>query len=464
MNTALLTDAKRLAYISRHEAQESGGSSSWTQGRTFSDEQDDFQATNRPSPQSSYVPLAESEGKGRVKGRRRYMTRSSFQKGYVFSRETDRGKVHVIRYRVRTAEGAWRHKAETVNSPRRKDAERLLAERLREVNRGLRLPVEITFSAFAEDQWKTYVNQNLKLSTQASHNSNLRGHLLPAFGRFRLAEISALQILAFFRDMREAGLKPKTLLNVYVLLQKMLNLAVALELISSNPIQRVPKPKVERTEKPCLTPQQVRAVTECAPERFRALFVLLYLTGLRIGEALALKWSDTDLEQSKLYVRRSLWRGNEQTPKSRSAIRAKPLLGGLKRALVEHRGLTLYQKPEDYVFANGAGHALNPDDLRKRVLYPAMEKAGIQRTVRAFGFHLFRHSAGSLMHEATGDLKQTQSFLGHSGISVTSDVYVHLQPDSAIGSMEKLEKAFFGDELCSTVLKPKIDEVSEVLN
>jgi hypothetical protein len=69
-----------------------------------------------------------------------------FQKGYVFTRATERGTVHVIRYRVRSADGKWRHKAETVNTPRRKDAERILAERLREVNRGLRLPVETTFA------------------------------------------------------------------------------------------------------------------------------------------------------------------------------------------------------------------------------------------------------------------------------------------------------------------------------
>ena len=57
------------------------------------------------------------------------------------------------------------------------------------------------------------------------------------------------------------------------------------------------------------------------------------------------------------------------------------------------------------------------------------------------------------MHEATGDLKQTQSFLGHSGIGITSDVYVHLQPDSEVQSVQKLENAYFGAELCSTVLK-----------
>jgi hypothetical protein len=139
------------------------------------------------------------------------MTRSSFQKGYVFTRETERGTVHVIRYRVRSADGKWRHKAETVNTPRRKDAERILAERLREVNRGLRLPVEITFAEYAAGHWEMYISQNLKPSTQASHRSIVKAHLLPMFGKRRLSEITPVQVMDLLKDKAAAGLKPKSL-------------------------------------------------------------------------------------------------------------------------------------------------------------------------------------------------------------------------------------------------------------
>ena len=359
------------------------------------------------------------------------MTRSSFQKGYVFPRTTEHGKVHVIRYRVRSVDGRWKHKAETVNSPRRKDAEKILAERLREVNRGLKLPVETSFEQFSGDHWETYVSQNLKPSTQASHRSNVRTHLLPAFGKLRLSEISPLQIMDLLKEKSADGLKP---------------------------------PRVERAEKPSLSPAQVKSIEDNLPEHLKALIVLLYLTGLRIGEALALKRSDVDFEHSKLYIRRSVWHGREQTPKSRKSIRAKHLLDGLKRVLQRHLELSVRREPEDYVFANGGGRPYDPDDLRKRALYPAMDRVGIKRnTAGAYGFHLFRHSAGSQMHAVTGDLKQTQGFLGHSGIGITSDVYVHLKPDSEIGSVEKLEETFFG-ELCSTVLKTGVEGKSELVN
>ncbi|MGD0214897.1 MAG: hypothetical protein ABSB87_16845 [Terriglobales bacterium] len=67
------------------------------------------------------------------------------------------------------------------------------------------------------------------------------------------------------------------------------------------------------------------------------------------------------------------------------------------------------------------------------------------------------------MQEVTGDLKQTQGFLGHSSIGITSDVYVHLQPDSEVESMKRLEEAFFS-ELCSTLLKPRVEGQKETVN
>src|SRR5712664_1544274 len=154
MNTEVLTDAKRLAYTVLH-AQRPSSSVSWTQGRPRSDEENDSRRTDQTCASSSQCALGENEGKERVTKRRTYMTRSSFQKGYVFSRETEHGKVHVIRYRVRSVDGTWKHKAETVNSPRRKDAQKILAERLREVNRGLKLPVETTFDEVSAHHWET---------------------------------------------------------------------------------------------------------------------------------------------------------------------------------------------------------------------------------------------------------------------------------------------------------------------
>ena len=378
--------------------------------------------------------------------------RKTYQKGSIQERQTRSGKVFVIRYRERTPEGKWRHRAETLHTHRLKDAEKILAEKVRPINNGVVAPSEIAFSDFVANQWTTYTEQSLKPSTKSVYESIQRKHLLPALGGLALTEITPVQVLDFLKT--KSDLRPKTRKNLYLLLQKIFNLAVNLGYLSANPVVRVPKPKVEPEEKPTLTPKQVLLIAQKMPENLRALIHLLYLTGMRSGEALGLKWSDVDFDGSKLHIRRSVWHGKEQTPKSRKSIRAKHLGEGLKQVLRRHKELALYTQPDNYVFSNGAGKSWNPDDLRKRVLYPAMQKAGIERrTARAYGFHLFRHSAGSQIHETTGDLKQTQNFLGHSGIGVTGDVYVHLRPDTEFETVQKLEESYFQNELFSTVLK-----------
>jgi hypothetical protein len=70
-------------------------------------------------------------------------------------------------------------------------------------------------------------------------------------------------------------------------------------------------------------------------------------------------------ESRKTLARRSVWRGKEQTPKSRKSIRTKHLLGGLARVLQSHRELCVRKQPEDFLFMNGAGRSYDPDDLRK---------------------------------------------------------------------------------------------------
>jgi integrase len=444
-----LTNAKRLSIQFPREKKESSSSRPGTQGWSRSDGQNNSHGAARTRTSGGESSLGEEEkreraaplGGGAMARRRK---RSSYQKGYVFPRKTANGLQHVIRFRVRKADGSFKHLAETVRSPRKKDAERVLAERLREVNRGDTLPADVTFEEFADTHWETYLQQNTKPSTRAVYKSNLKKHLLPVFGEMLLAEITAVSVMTFLAEKQQAGLSPKTLLNLYVLLQKMLNLAVDLELTRVNPMKRVPKPKVQRKEKPALTPTQLRAVIEAVPEEYRGLFVVLALTGVRIGEALGLKWRDVDTLASKLYFRRSVWHRDEQAPKTDGTVRAKHLVPALADALARHRTLSRHTGPESYVFATASGRPLDPNDVRKRVLYPAIRLAGIERTqARAFGFHLFRHSAGSLVTEATGNLKKTQSFLGHSSVAVTGDVYAHLQLDSEIETMSKLEEAIF---------------------
>jgi integrase len=88
---------------------------------------------------------------------------------------------------------------------------------------------------------------------------------------------------------------------------------------------------------------------------------------------------------------------------------------------------------------------LNPDVLRRDVLYPTLDRIGIPRNRRAAGFHTFRHSAATIVNQKTGNLKFVQKLLGHSNLSTTADVYTHTSADADRSAALALEQAIFGD-------------------
>jgi len=185
-------------------------------------------------------------------------------------------------------------------------------------------------------------------------------------------------------------------------------------------------PKCERPKKIALTAAQVARVVQCVPDEHRTMFLCLAVTGLRIGEVLALRWQDIDFQAGKLTVTNNLWRGRSVSPKTDDSSANVPLASVLIAALDGQRRKSDWTEAGDFVFSKLDGSPCDPDQLRNDVLYPSLERAGIERVRGMHGFHLFRHSAATIVEAQTGSLKLTQGFLRHSNISTTGDIYVHV--------------------------------------
>jgi integrase len=164
------------------------------------------------------------------------------------------------------------------------------------------------------------------------------------------------------------------------------------------------------------------------PDKHIPVCAVIAILGLRIGEALAIKWNRLDLDKRILTVDQAFSRGVLTTPKTKASFRKIYLPEPLVIILSWHRQHSVFTEGDDFVFCREDGDALNHDSLRKTVLYKAMDKAGIQREKFNHGFHLFRHSAITMLYRLTGDLKRAQGFARHSRISTTADTYVHSDP------------------------------------
>ncbi len=180
------------------------------------------------------------------------------------------------------------------------------------------------------------------------------------------------------------------------------------------------------------------AVTRTAEVRLHALFHVAGLVGLRRGELCALCWSDLDLDEGTLTVRRSRvqvgWAVVEGEPKSVSSARTVALEPGTVSVLREHRKRQAAERlawgagyrDHDLLFARENGAPLHPASVTRRFGQLVGEA-----DLPPIGLHGLRHGAASLMLAAGVPMKVVQETLGHSMMSVTSDTYSSVFPSVA---------------------------------
>ena len=182
-----------------------------------------------------------------------------------------------------------------------------------------------------------------------------------------------------------------------------------------------------------LTGDQLAAFLLVVDPRWRLLFELLAATGLRISEAVALRWGDLRLDgDACVRVRRAYVRGAYGPPKSRHGYRDVPLGFELVRALRERRAGSEWPGDRDLVFPSLAGTVMDQGNLASRALKPAAEEAGVPWAA----FHAFRHYCASALIADGRNIVQVSRWLGHHSPSFTLDVYAHLMDEGVGGPLE----------------------------
>jgi integrase len=156
-----------------------------------------------------------------------------------------------------------------------------------------------------------------------------------------------------------------------------------------------------------LTEAQLATLLTVVPAHHRLLFELLAATGLRISEAIALRWGDLTLDGAApaVHVRRAYVKGTFKPPKSSHGRRAVPIDFALVRKLRQARG---DRSERELVFTDGAGNPLQYPNLHRRVLKPAAEEAGVPW----MGFHTLRHTCASRLFAQGRNAVQVQRWLG----------------------------------------------------
>jgi integrase len=254
------------------------------------------------------------------------------------------------------------------------------------------------------------------------------GGAVAFFGRMQLAAIEPRDLKDYARHVAARGVSANTVRLALAPVKALLATAHDDGLIRANPaagLRLALGRNAEHEEVPvkALTEEELDKLLNALPAEWRLLFDFLAATGLRIGEAIALRWQDIDLSRRRVHVRRRFYRGTFASPKSKYGRRDVPLTSRLAQEL-ELRWM-LEDNVEGLVFPSLRGTVLDSANVMRRVLKPAALTAGVPWA----GFHTFRHTAATMLFRRGLNAKQVQLWLGHHSAAFTLDTYVHLLPD-----------------------------------
>ncbi len=369
--------------------------------------------------------------------------------GHVFRVQGKRGPRWYAKYRlpdgrqVQKALGpVWAQRGRPADGYfTKRTAEAWLRDVLDQAHKGTLPGMVRTGATFADAaaEWLRYVEQERgrKASTLADYRSVVRAHFLPAFGDQPLERITGETIEQWLTvQLREGELSRRSLQKMVILLNGIFRRARKVWKLPQNPVADIERlPVSKRTDIEFYSPEEVQALVRASgDEQDGALFLTAAMTGLRMGELLALRWRDVDFATPTVRVTASYTAGTLGTPKS-GLGRAVPLVDEVAQALARLGGRERWTGPDDLVFAGMTGEFLDGSALRRRYK-KARDAAGL----RPLRFHDLRHTFGSVAIR-TADPRELQEWMGHSDFS-TTQIYMHYRPRA--DAARRLSAAFVG--------------------
>src|SRR5260370_22189576 len=202
-----------------------------------------------------------------------------------------------------------------------------LDQHLQMLNQGQQRPQATKhLQDFVDCEWTSLVLSTLKLSTQRGYRMVLGKHVLPCFGQRRLCDITKMDIQQFVADKFRQGLAWQTVRNAWIVLSSVLDAAVDYSFLNSNPARGVKFPiQGLRKEPRILNAEALAKLLVQLREPYRSMVTLATLTGVRVGELLALRWRMVALTGRTIQISDSVFHGQIQLPKSEPSIRTIPI-------------------------------------------------------------------------------------------------------------------------------------------
>jgi integrase len=268
-----------------------------------------------------------------------------------------------------------------------------------------------------EELCEEYLQFSKANKTPQSHRRDQTSikNLLSVFKGRLIAKISAYDV-EYYMNKRRDKVTPATVNRELSCIKHMFNKAVQWGYLVTNPLRMVNKYKEPPGRVRYLSELEIRRLLQHCTEHIKPIIIMALHTGMRKGEILSLKWSDIDMHNRTITIRKT--KNNE--------VRILPINNALYRILK----VMWQQLDNQYVFSNTEGKPYSDIKVGFRA---ALRRAGI----KDFRFHDLRHTFASRLVMAGVDIRTVQVLLGHKDIRVTMR-YSHLSDQNLRRAVDKI--------------------------
>lgn len=302
------------------------------------------------------------------------------------------------------------------------------------------------------DLWLESYKLTVKPQTFVATRRMLDKYLIPVFGAVKLSKLSVSYIQTFVNDLSghiaHYGM-------IHSINRRVLQYGVSLQLLPFNPARDVILPKIPKPDNKAIkfiAPDDLKALIgymeKLANQKYGhyfdyVLYSVLLATGCRFGEAIALEWSDLDLDNGTISITKNYNRQLDLigTPKSKAGVR----VISIDKKTVNM--LRLYKNRQQQLFSEVGGQTSivfatpTKDYQNLATRQESLDRRCAEIGIPRFTFHAFRHTHASLLLNAGISYKELQYRLGHATLAMTMDIYSHLSKDKEKEAVSYYEKA-----------------------
>jgi integrase len=297
---------------------------------------------------------------------------------------------------------------------------------------------------------------NRKKSYIDTQDNNYNKHIKDYFSKvYDVSKLTYEDIYQFREDLREKNAKnsdrylsPNTINKIIILLKKILDVGLRKGYYNDNPVRLLKKLPIEKSKMNFWTVKEFKhflSLFEKDEYNVELLFTVLFFTGLRLGEALALTWRDVEFPTSTIHVTKSVY-----VNKGEEHISSTKTKAGTRRIIINKKLLeTLKEWKKEQTerlreFSTDTGKLQifqdSPITLTKNSIEKQYKKIlARDSSLKKIRIHDFRHSHASLLINQGEDYLIVKERLGHASITTTIDTYSHLYPSKQKDLADKLD-------------------------